>query len=259
MVIGLQHLILKENRANQQSLTLSVSTNFISLSLRDYFSNNLLKFDKKVFQIPLSVENINEEIQKLLDSNNYENRKFDKIKLIQENNFFVLVPEELYSLKEKTTYLKFKTEIKDDDFVAVDNLNNFKIKNVYIPYVNVNNYLVDLFNHIDYYHYNTELINKLFEIRTNEQFFVNVNNGKIKIVLFNEDSLAYFNSYDIENSSDIIYYILLTLKEYNLEINKTEIVYIIDHNYDNLFDMSSNFFDNYKILNEDFQGDFLHC
>ena len=259
MVIGLQHLILKENRVNQQNLTLSVSANFISLSVRDYLSNNLLKFDKKIFKTPLSVENINEEIQILLNSNNYENQKFDKIKLIQENNFFALVPDELYSSKEKTTYLKFKTEIKDDDFVAVDNLNNFKIKNVYIPYVNVNNYLVDLFNHIDYYHYNTELINKLFEIKTNEQFFVNVNNGKIKIVLFNEDSLGYFNSYDIENSSDIIYYILLTLKEYNLEINKTEIVYIIDHDYDNLFDMSSNFFDNYKILNEDFQGDFLHC
>ena len=258
MVIGLQHLILKENRANQQSLTLSVSTNFISLSVRDYFSNNLLKFDKKIFKTPLSVENINVEIQKLLDSNIYENQKFDKIKLIQENNFFVLVPDELYSFKEKTTYLKFKTEIKDDDFVAVDNLNNIRIKNVYIPYVNVNNYLVDLFNHIDYYHYNTEIINKLFEIRTNEQFFVNVNNGKIKIVLFDKDSLNYFNSYDIENSSDIIYYILLTLKEYNLEINKTEIVYIIDHDYDNLLDMSSNFFDNYKILNENFQGDFLH-
>ena len=211
MVIGLQHLILKENRVNQQNLTLSVSANFISLSVRDFLSNNLLKFDKKIFKTPLSVENINEEIQILLNSNNYENQKFDKIKLIQENNFFALVPDELYSSKEKTTYLKFKTEIKDDDFVAVDNLKNFKIKNVYIPYVNVNNYLVDLFNHIDYYHYNTELINKLFEIKTNEQFFVNVNNGKIKIVLFKEDSLAYFNSYDIENSSDIIYYILLTL------------------------------------------------
>ena len=259
MGIGLQHLILKESKSNQKNLTLSVSTNFISLSIRDFVSNSLLMFDKKIFNKPLSDEFISEELKKILDSNAIDNQKFDSVKLIQENDFFVLVPDELYSESDKKTYLRYNTETREDDFVAVDNLNNLKIKNVYIPYVNVNNFLIDLYNNIEYYHYNTEFLNKAHEIRTNEKFFAHIDNGKVKIAVFKKDSLVFFNSFEIENASDIIYYILLTLKEQDFEIEKTKITYIIDHNYDDLTNISDNFFNNYKILDKDDNVDFLHA
>ena len=77
--------------------------------------------------------------------------------------------------------------------------------------------------------------------------------------VFKKDGFKFFNSFEIENSSDIVYYILLTLKEQKLEIEKTIINYIIDYNYDELNDISNNFFDNHKILNKKSETDFLHC
>lgn len=258
MVIGLQHLILKENN-NQTNLTLSVGLNSISLSVYDLPSGKLIKFDKVAFSNPLSIEGTLDELKDLLNKNDLDFKKIENIKLFQQNNLSVLVPSELYSEKQKSTYLKYNTQIRNDDFIAVDNLNNLKIKNIYIPYININNYLVDLFKNIEYFHYDSELLNKLYEIRRNEEFFVHVDNRQIKIVVFKNDTLNFFNSYEIDNSTDIIYYILLVLKEKKLNIDKTEINYITDYEYDDLSKISDNFFGNHKVLNRNYEADFLHC
>ena len=258
MVIGLQHLILKENN-NQTNLTLSVGLNSISLSVYDLPSSKLIKFDKVAFSNPLSIEGTLDELKDLLNKNDLDFKKIENIKLFQQNNLSVLVPSELYSEKQKRTYLKYNTQIRNDDFIAVDNLNNLKIKNIYIPYININNYLVDLFKNIEYFHYDSELLNKLYEIRRNEEFFVHVDNRQIKIVVFKNDTLNFFNSYEIDNSTDIIYYILLVLKEKKLNIDKTEINYITDYEYDDLSEISDNFFGNHKVLNRNYEADFLHC
>ena len=258
MVIGLQHLILKENN-NQTNLTLSVGLNSISLSVYDLPSGKLIKFDKVAFSNPLSIEVILDELKDLLNKNDLDFKKIENIKLFQQNNLSVLVPSELYSEKQKKTYLKYNTQIRNNDFIAVDNLNNLKIKNIYIPYININNYLVDLFKNIEYFHYDSELLNKLYEIRRNEKFFVHVDNRQIKIVVFKNDTLNFFNSYEIDNSSDIIYYILVVLKEKKLNIDKTEINYITDYEYDDLSEISDNFFGNHKVLNRNYEADFLHC
>ena len=123
MGIGLQHLILKENN-NQTNLTLSVGLNSISLSVFDLASGELIKFDKSNFNNPLSIDRMLNELKDILNKNELDFKKFENIKLLQQNNLSVLVPGELYSEKQKRTYLKYNTQIRNDDFIAVDNLNN---------------------------------------------------------------------------------------------------------------------------------------
>ena len=105
----------------------------------------------------------------MLDKNNIKNENFNKIKLIQENDLFVFVPDELYSSKEKKLF-KIYTKIQENDYLAVDDIDRLRIKNVYIPYINVNNFLVDIFKNIEYYHFNTELLKRIDEFRVNEVF-----------------------------------------------------------------------------------------
>ena len=47
MVIGLQHLILKENKYNQLNLELSVGNHYISLSAKDNNSDEIVIHKKK--------------------------------------------------------------------------------------------------------------------------------------------------------------------------------------------------------------------
>ena len=217
MVIGLQHLILKENKNKKVNLELSLGNHFISLFSKDPESGSF-QYSRKDFE------------KRIKTNINYEN--VENIKLYQENDLFTLVPEELFDEKEKKTYLKYITKVKKTDFISNDNIEELKIKNVYIPYININNFLVDIFKNIDYYHFNSILIKKVFHIKNDKSFFAHVDNNKLKIIIFNKDELIFFNSYEIESETDIIYFLLLSIKEKGLEIKETQINFILDKKND---------------------------
>jgi hypothetical protein len=250
MVIGRQHLILKENSINS-SLTLSVGNHFVSISILDTSSQKLLLSKHKNFKNFVKTELLDSEVDIFLNENNVNDFNIEDVKLIQENDFYVLVPEELYSEKEKSTYLKYNTVINKDDFICCDDIDQLNLKNVFIPYVNINNYMVDKFKNINYYHFNSLLIKKAYSNREkDENFIVYVNEKKIKIIIFNEEGLLFFNSYSIDSNLDAIYYILLTLKEHELEIISTQINFIIDCENSDLISNSKRFFNKIKIIND---------
>ncbi|GIS01232.1 MAG: hypothetical protein CM15mP102_20520 [Flavobacteriales bacterium] len=77
------------------------------------------------------------------------------------------------------------------------------------------------------------------------------------MIIFKNKELNFFNSFEIESSLDIIYYILLIFKEKNLNSTETKINFIIDKNFDNLLDICSKFFQNFEVIFND-DVDFLH-
>lgn len=254
MVIGLQHLILKESKQNSFNLNLTVGKKYISGALWDSAFDNLIKFCFKEFT---NIESLDNEIGVFLKNNDLKKFDYENIKVIHENDLFALVPNELYSEKNKEVYLKYNTKIQKNDFISTDDIDMLKIKNVYIPFIDVNNYMVEEFSNINYFHFNSLLLKKIFSIRENQEFFSYVNKNKLKIIIFKEDNLQFFNSYNIENDSDVIYYILLVLKENKFEINSTLINFIIDSNESELEIISKEFFDKIEVINKSDGIDFL--
>ena len=254
--IGLQHLILIENKNKQVNLELSLGNHFISFITKDITSNSVFHC-RKNFEKILETEYLTSTIKSFFEENDLNPDIVANVKLFLENDLFTLVPDELFDEKEKRTYLKYITRVKKNDFISNDNIEELKIKNVYIPYVNVNNFLVDKFKNINYYHFNSVLIKKIFKIRDNKSFFAYVDNKKVKIIIFNKDNLVFFNSYEINTGADIVYFILLTLKEKDLNVDETLINFIIDSKNDDLYDLANKFFNNFKIIN-DKKTDFLY-
>ncbi len=254
--IGLQHLILIENKNKQVNLELSLGNHFISFMTKDITSNSVFHC-RKNFEKILETEYLTSTIKSFFEENDLNPDIVANVKLYLENDLFTLVPDELFEEKEKQTYLKYITRVKKNDFISNDNIDELKIKNVYIPYVNVNNFLVDKFKNIIYYHFNSVLIKKIFKIRDNKSFFAYVDNKKVKIIIFNKDNLVFFNSYEINTGADIVYFILLTLKEKDLNVDETLINFIIDSKNDDLYDLANKFFNNFKIIN-DKKTDFLY-
>ena len=254
--IGLQHLILKENKDKQINLELSIGNHFMSFITKDITSNSVFH-TRKNFEKILKTESLTSTIKLFFEENDLNSKIVANVKLFLENDLFTLVPDELFDEKEKRTYLKYITKVKKNDFISNDNIEELKIKNVYIPYVNVNNFLVDKFKNINYYHFNTVLIKKLFQIKDDKSFFAYVDNKKVKIIIFSNNNLVFFNSYEIQSGSDIIYFILLSLKDKGLDFNETLINFIIDSKNDDLFDLINKFFNKYKII-DDKKIDFLY-
>ena len=62
--------------------------------------------------------------------------------------------------------------------------------------------------------------------------------------------MIFFNSYEIESETDIIYFLLLSIKEKGLEIKETQINFILDKKNDLLLEIADKFFDNFEIIND---------
>ena len=59
-------------------------------------------------------------------------------------------------------YLKFNSKILSNDYITHDDLAQGDIVNVYVPYVNINNFIYDTYGAFEFNHYSTILLNTLF-------------------------------------------------------------------------------------------------
>ena len=101
MVIGLQHLILKENKYNQLNLELSVGNHYISLSAKDNNSDEIVIHKRKSFSKKIDTNSLNTILRNFLDENSIDFKIVDNVNLYQENDLYTLVPKE----SSKLTFL----------------------------------------------------------------------------------------------------------------------------------------------------------
>ena len=146
-------------------------------------------------------------------------KSYDDVVVLHENNLSSFVPSALFDENYLGSYLQYNTKVFETDFFAFDELSGFEMANVYIPYVNINNFLLDQFESFDYKHVNSILVPKLLEISKNveeKQVFVHVGNGHFEIIVAENQKLLLFNSFDFVTKEDFIYYLLFTAEQLKL-------------------------------------------
>ena len=156
-------------------------------------------------------------------------QNFETVTIIHQNNLSTLVPTALFNENELQLYLDYNIKTLKNDFIAYDSLTQLDIKNVYIPYININNYLFQQFGEFEYKHHSTVLIDKLIlhsKNNTETQFFVNVAATNFDIVVIKNSKLIFYNSFSFTTKEDFIYYILFTAEQ--LQLNpETFLLYFI--------------------------------
>ena len=144
---------------------------------------------------------------------------YDEVLVLHDNNLNTFVPKALFDEQYMGSYLQYNTKVFESDFFAFDELANYDINNVYIPYVNINNYLLDQFNTFNYKQVNSILVAKLLDLSKNieeKQVFVHFSASKFEIVVVQNQQLLLFNSFDYQTKEDFIYYLLFTAEQLNL-------------------------------------------
>ena len=202
-----------------QKLAIQVCLGGLSFATFDTLINKATKLQK----IDLGKVNFTTKIEDLFAEafQNYPELKagYDEIVIIHSNNLSTFVPTALFDEEYLGSYLQFNTKVFETDFFAFDELENYEMNNVYIPYVNMNNYFIDQFGTFDYKHSNTVLVNKLLDVSKNKeelQLFVHVSDTHFEIVVIQNQKLLLYNSFDYKTPEDFIYYILFTAEQLNL-------------------------------------------
>jgi|SRR6476620_4519958 len=200
-------------------LAIQVSLNGLSFATFDTLMNKpltLQKIDLGRFSVTTKIEDLFSEAFQ-----NHPELKagYDEIIIIHNNNLSTFVPTALFDEDYLGSYLQFNTKVFETDFFAFDELGNYEMNNVYIPYVNMNNYFIDRFSTFDYKHANTVLVNKLLDFSKNNEerkMFVHVSDTHFEIVVIQNQKLQLYNTFEYKTPEDFVYYILFTAEQLHL-------------------------------------------
>ena len=168
-----------------------------------------------------------ENITELFETNSLlKNAKYDSVNITQTNNLSSLVPTPLFKEEQITSYLSYNNKTLKHDFFAFDEIKNHDMVNVYVPFVNVNNFFIDQFGGFEYKHFSTILIESLIDIYKYSlvpHMFVNVCTNHFEIIVISNRKLQLYNTFEYSTKEDFIYYILFVAEQLNLNPEQIEL------------------------------------
>jgi len=159
-------------------------------------------------------------------SNTVFSADFNSVIVIHQNELATLVPKELYDAEHKVDYLKFNSKILRNDFITEDEIAINNSVNVYVPYVNINNYIFETFGEFVYKHSSSILIDSILQdSKTSENpiVYINVNTDTIELIVVENNKLQLFNVFNYYSKEDFIYYVLFVFEQLKLNAETTHI------------------------------------
>jgi hypothetical protein len=202
-----------------KKLSIQVSLNGLSFCCRDTLSGQITSFDSidfKKFPKNFNIENC---LWKAILDNSDLTKSYDQITVLHENNLSTFVPKPLFDEEYKGSYLQYNTKVFDTDYFAVDEIGKYEMMNVYVPYVNINNYLIDQFGTFEYQHFSVILVSKLLDLSKNDvsqNMFIHVTQTHFEIIVIQNQKLVLFNSFEYQTTEDFLYYLLFTAEQLHL-------------------------------------------
>jgi hypothetical protein len=221
----------------------------ISNSKGEIYHLTSYSFEEKVN----SPEFILERLQEVFKTDKTLQDEFDTVHVIHQNSLNTLVPNQYFKEDDLKSYLKYAIRTISTDFIVFDDLDQLNAKNVYIPYVNINNFLFQNFGEFEYSHHSTLLIEKLIS-KSNEghYFYVHVSPSAFEIIVIENKQLILYNSFEYTTKEDFIYYVLFALEQLKIDPETSTITLLGDIDKDsNLYDIAYHYIQHVEFLKMD--------
>lgn len=227
MVTGLlntiEEVLKKKNnisfeQTNHKKLSIQFSLGGFSFCITNIDTDTIVHFQNFPFEEQLnSLDDLLQKIEEIFKETQQLHLEFTEVEVFHENELFTLVPNKFYNEKELENYLKYNIKVLKTDFIATDDIDNLHSKNVYVPYVNINNFMFQHFGEFEYKHSISVLVEKLLKINIEQKsMFVNANSNTIDIVVIENSNLLLCNSFKINTKEDFLYYILFVVEQLQL-------------------------------------------
>lgn len=210
-----------DNAAQEfNKLSIQVSLSGLSFCVLDTISNTILDSGKLVFEKQRTPYGLQKGLVALFKKHDLALKEFSEIVVVHRNKLFSLVPKSLFNANEMANYLKFNTKIFANDHIDYDELQSYDIINVYVPFVNINNYIYELFGEFTFKHNGTVMIESLLGSQATAKeasCYVYIADQQMDVTIISQKKLILYNSFDFTTKEDFIYYLLFTLEQLQID------------------------------------------
>ena len=213
---------------NESHLSIQLSLDGFSFCIINKDSNqiNTIKYFSFPNNSPTPQEHL-KNVEQLFESEEQLQKRYHSVNITHVNDLSTLVPKPLFDKKHLNNYIKYSSKTYKNDYIVYDEIDNHDIINVYIPFVNINNFFLERFGSFEYKHFSTILIKNLlntYKFSEHPHMFVNLDNNHFEIVVIANNKLILYNSFNYQTKEDFIYYILFTAEQLELNPEKFELV-----------------------------------
>ena len=208
-------------KKNIKELSIQVNLNGLSFCILNRTSNTIEFLNTIQFHHKLNPFDVLNRLKTELSANSVFSDEFDTVTVIHQNELSTLVPKTLYDENNKADYLKFNTKILKTDFIADEDIAVNDSVNLYIPYININNYIFETFGEFIYKHSSTILIDTVLQKSSqnnNAVMYLHVNISMIEVAVVENGQLQLFNVFEYYSKEDFIYYVLFVFEQLKLDV-----------------------------------------
>ncbi len=240
MAIGLHFMMVEKkiqtinksvdySNLNDSHLSIQLSLDGFSFCIIDRDLNEIIALDNYSFKnnSPTPQKHL-ENVMQLFEKEEFLQKRYNSVNITHVNTLSSLVPKPLFDAKQLKSYIKYSSKVYKNDYIVFDPLKNHDMFNVYIPFVNVNNFFLEKFGAFEYQHFSTVLIENLLNIYKYSErphMFVNMASKHFEIVAIANNKLLLYNTFKYESKEDFIYYILFTAEQLKFNPEKFDLIF----------------------------------
>ena len=173
----------------------------------------------------------------------FKNSSVNSIEVIHFNSAPSIIPVKLYDKDIKAKYLETNTDFVNniDEDISADQ----KITIVYSKNIDLSKTLGVDKQKVTHVNHFTQLYNYLAAVVDNSDglsFFIKISSGFFEIMIFNKNEFVFFNTFEIGDENEFLYYTFFVLKNFQSSIKKDKIIFIGKHEiFDKYYNLASKY------------------
>ena len=173
----------------------------------------------------------------------FKNSSVNSIEVIHFNSAPSIIPVKFFDNDIKAKYLETNTgSINNiDEDISADQ----KITIVYSKNKDLSKTLGIDKQKVTHINHFTQLYNYLAGVVDNSDglsFFIKISSGFFEIMIFNKNEFVFFNTFEIGDENEFLYYTFFVLKNFQSSIKKDKIIFIGKHEiFDNYYNLAEKY------------------
>jgi len=209
-------------------LSLQLSNSSYSYTIVDpagsrYAAVNHHNFDKK-----MSDKSLAEKAESMLKEDLFLSKNYKAVFFSVVESKSTLVPKEMFDRKQIKKYFIFNQPLDDYEELHFNYIKKADTYNIFAIPSDITTLMVNKFPEVIFVHHNnvfiTDIITRAEKLKFKLPYIqINVNLNSFDIGIYKEDKFQMMNTYHYDNDNDFIYYVLNTLNQYDVKLNKAYI------------------------------------
>jgi len=239
---------------NKKKLSIQVYLNGISFCISSITNGTIESYNEVSFAFMEPSKSLESNLKDYFAIHPNLHQKFEKITVLHYNKMSALVPNELFDEDYIGSYLQYHTKVYESDYFNHDGIEFLQAQCVYVPYIHLNNFLIEQLGDFEYHHSHSVLlksISKLHDTNTSK-VYIHFNENQADFLVFKQEQFILLNSFEISSPTDLLYYTLFVMEQNQLLPDFHEVVLLGSFiEQDVIFQLLAEYIRNLSLLNSE--------